>query len=333
VYLPEEGSLVQEGDTAIVFDTKQVESRLDESNKELEKTEAELREVRLSNTQNIAEIQTGIESLQIQKNIILTQLERARYNSALEQKEVELELAKVDLSNIRENQNLESQFVLNRNAENEIQLRIQQIKTTIEMNRRMISDMYITAPKSGLVIYLNQGGGRRRGRGEKTRLGDSVMPRTAILSIPDLGSMRAVIDLNEVDYPYIRVGQRAKIVVEAYPDTVFSGEVVYVSRIVDYDEQVIIKTYTVEVNIHSKEDFRLKPGLSAQVTIFTDSLTNAFSIPTWCLFNVDGIFCVKDNREEQIPVKVMGWSDGIAYVEGALATDLKLQANTNIPDF
>ena len=71
VYLPKEGTFVHEGDTVVIFDTKQVESQLLESQKKLEKYQQELEEVLLRNQQEIKNRKHEIRSLEIQEKIVL----------------------------------------------------------------------------------------------------------------------------------------------------------------------------------------------------------------------------------------------------------------------
>ncbi|MBC8490930.1 MAG: hypothetical protein H8D42_00025, partial [Candidatus Marinimicrobia bacterium] len=85
VYLPDEGAMVAEGDTVVIFDTKQVELQLEESIKQLESYEQELQGKELSNMLTIQEIKNSMLSLEIQEEINLNRLEQAKYNSDVEQ--------------------------------------------------------------------------------------------------------------------------------------------------------------------------------------------------------------------------------------------------------
>ena len=332
VYLPDEGAMVAEGDTVVIFDTKQVELQLEESIKQLESYEQELQGKELSNMLTIQEIKNSMLSLEIQEEINLNRLEQAKYNSDVEQKDAALELEKTRKNIERQSEALQAQYILNRNAENEIKLKIDQTRSKIDLNRKIIQDMFITSPKDGLVVYYKQG---RRGRnGEKIKLGDTVRPQSPILKIPDPNNMMVIVDLNEVDHAFVSEGIAAEIVVEAYPDTVFKGHVSYISKIVDYDYSISnTKCYIMNVNIDSRENFRLKPGLSAIVTLFIQQLANSYRIPSWCLFEEDNQYYLISNRSKMYPVDLIMLSHGNAYIKGNFTLNQRFIANNQLSDY
>ena len=332
VYLPDEGAMVAEGDTVVIFDTKQVELQLEESIKQLESYEQELQGKELSNMLTIQEIKNSMLSLEIQEEINLNRLEQAKYNSDVEQKDAALELEKTRKNIERQSEALQAQYILNRNAENEIKLKIDQTRSKIDLNRKIIQDMFITSPKDGLVVYYKQG---HRGRsGEKIKLGDTVRPQSPILKIPDPNNMMVIVDLNEVDHAFVSEGIAAEIVVEAYPDTVFKGHVSYISKIVDYDYSISnTKCYIMNVNIDSRENFRLKPGLSAIVTLFIQQLANSYRIPSWCLFEDDDQYYLISNRSKMYPVDLIMLSHGNAYIKGNFTLNQRFIANNQLSDY
>ncbi|MFP4546636.1 MAG: HlyD family secretion protein [Fidelibacterota bacterium] len=329
LYLPEEGSWVEKGDTVVVFDSKEVEQQLDEARQQLEQLEKQMVEKQLRNQQTIKEIKNQIRTLEIQKEITLNQLEQSKYNSEADQKTVELELKKVELNIKKTRQTLESQKILNRNDENETNLQLEQYRTRMKNYREMIDDMVMTSPKSGIVVYHKTG---RRGRGAKVKIGDSIRPASIILQIPDLNNMQVDIDLSEVDISKIKLGQPAEIQVLAYPDTTFLGEVAYISKIADESEESKLRIYPISVNINSPKNYRMKPGLTVKVSIEIGKNLDGFSIPAWCLFkDADGYFV--RTATSRLPVAVIDIYDGKAYVSGALTSDMELKENINIPNF
>jgi len=329
IYMPDEGVMVSEGDTVIIFDTKQIELDLEGNQKELERLAESLKEMTLQNELTIQELKTSIANSQIQEEITLSLLEQAQYNSETDRKNAELELTKTRLTLVNQGEALEAQYILNKNSENEIRLKMDQVQGKISQNQRMIDDMYIVAPKNGLVVYFVQ----RNRNAEKVRVGDSVTPQTPILQIPDLDNMRAIIHLNEVDRPYVEEGIPAEVMVEAYPDTVFSGQVSFVSKIVGYESQYNdLKTYNVYVDIHSPANYRLKPGLSVRVRLMTARLDDVYRVSGWCLFREPNGYYVRTVKNDAVRVELVKLADGQAYVRGELTENLLLVANQELPD-
>src|SRR5450759_714380 len=82
----------------------------------------------------------------------------------------------------------------------------------------------IHAQKSGLVVY-GGGGDNYYGNQEPIREGATVRERQAIITIPDMTRMSVNVKIRESYIKKIKKGQKARITVDAFPDTVLSGEV------------------------------------------------------------------------------------------------------------
>ena len=183
--------------------------------------------------------------------------------------------------------------------------------------------MFLISPKGGMVIYQKP----RGGNGEKVKVGDSVWPRSPILAIPDLAAMQVTIKLNEVDRPFVAEGQEAKIKIEAYSDTLFNGKVFSISKIVEKaDGANNLKTYDMVVHLDAGDNYRLKPGLSAIVTVEIDSATNMYEVPSWCVGNKKKGFYINDKNLGEITVEVYTLRDGKAYIKGNLNEKMQLKA-------
>ena len=88
-------------------------------------------------------------------------------------KESELELEKTRLNLKKANDDLAAQQIINQKNADLIKLEISQARVQIERARNTMSDLFLVAPKGGMVIYQRQGWG---GDGEKIRIGESVFP-------------------------------------------------------------------------------------------------------------------------------------------------------------
>ncbi len=329
IYLPDEGSWVEKGDTVVIFDKQEIEKKLEEMSQAYEQLEKSLIEQQLTNEQQISDLENSIRSLKIQKKLVLNNLEQSKYNSESDQKSAELELKKVNLNIEKTIQSLKSTTIVNENSESETKLQIQQYEQRIDEYNDMLKGMYITAPRSGLIVYHRTG---RRGKGPKVKIGDSIRPSRVVLKIPDLNNMIAKIDLNEVDISKVKEGQPARIRVLAYPDTCFSGSLSYISKIADEQEDSKLRVYPIEIDIDSKKNYRLKPGLTVKVNLTISQQDNSFSIPSWCLFKRNETFFVRTKKDE-IKVDLLTISDGQAFIRAPLDTNMVLIENRSIPNF
>ena len=96
----------------------------------------------------------------------------------------------------------------------------------------------------------------------------------------DLTDMRVVADIDEADIGGVIEGQRVTFTVDAFPDDVFNGMVTQVRQEAKTESNVV----TYEVIISARNDrLKLKPGLTANVTIFTLEKKNVLAVQSKAL--------------------------------------------------
>ena len=96
----------------------------------------------------------------------------------------------------------------------------------------------------------------------------------------DLTDMRVIADIDEADIGGVKEGQRVTFTVDAFPDDHFEGAVTQVRQQATTESNVV--TYQVVISAPNK-DLKLKPGLTANVTIYTLELEDALAIPAKAL--------------------------------------------------
>ena len=96
----------------------------------------------------------------------------------------------------------------------------------------------------------------------------------------DLTDMQCIAKVDEADIGGVKEGQRVTFTVDAYPDDVFSGFVTQVRQNATTTNNVV--TYEVVISAPNA-DLKLKPGLTANVTIFTLERNNVVSVPSAAL--------------------------------------------------
>ena len=96
----------------------------------------------------------------------------------------------------------------------------------------------------------------------------------------DLTNMRVIADIDEADIGGVNEGQRVSFTVDAFPDDHFEGQVTQVRQQATTESNVV--TYEVVISAPNK-DLKLKPGLTANVTIFTMEKNNVLAVPAKAL--------------------------------------------------
>lgn len=96
----------------------------------------------------------------------------------------------------------------------------------------------------------------------------------------DLTNMRVIADIDEADIGGVKEGQRVTFTVDAFPEDQFEGTVTQVRQQATTESNVV--TYEVVISAPNN-DLKLKPGLTANVTIFTLEKNNVLAVPSKAL--------------------------------------------------
>jgi len=112
----------------------------------------------------------------------------------------------------------------------------------------------------------------------------------------DLTDMQVIANVDEADIGNVRDGQRVSFTVDAYPDDTFEGTVKQVRQNATTTNNVV--TYEVVVT-SPNPTLKLKPGLTANITIYTSERNNVLSVPSKALrFTPDQTLIGKDAKVE-----------------------------------
>ena len=137
----------------------------------------------------------------------------------------------------------------------------------------------ITSPIDGIVI------GREVEEGQTVAA--SFETPTLFTIANDLRQMQVIADVDEADIGSVQEGQRVTFTVDAYPDDVFEGSVTQVRLEATTESNVV--TYEVVVDAPNP-DLKLKPGLTANITIYTMEKNDVLIVPAKALrFTPEGV--------------------------------------------
>jgi len=132
----------------------------------------------------------------------------------------------------------------------------------------------IFSPLDGTVSPLNSRLGERV-------VGTAMMAGTEIMTIADLNEMEARVDVGENDVVLMKIGQTARLEVDAFKDRKFTGIITEIANsaknaAVSGSSQDATK-FEVKIRIQDKEAFR--PGMSVTAEVETRSRTNVLTVP------------------------------------------------------
>jgi len=140
--------------------------------------------------------------------------------------------------------------------------------------RDQLSKTTVYSPIDGTVTILN------------SKLGERIVATgqfagTEVLRVADLGHMEARVDVNENDVVNVKVGDKAKVKIDAYGDRKFHGTVYQIAntgKTTGTGTQEEVTNFEVKIRVDD-HDVMLKPGLSCTADIETNMVKDVVAVP------------------------------------------------------
>lgn len=206
---------------------------------------------------------------ELDKTNLLNELASAKSNLASSKSEYEYQL-----KNYTRMKTLHEKQLISDNDYESALLSYEKAKNTYETNKNEVSKAQtnlgyatITSPIDGIVLSREVEEGQTVNAGMETP--------TLYIIARDLTDMRVIANVDEADIGGVKEGQRVSFTVDAYPNDTFEGKVTQVRQ--EATEESNVVTYEVVISAPNP-DLKLKPGLTANVTIFTLERDNVLSV-------------------------------------------------------
>lgn len=177
----------------------------------------------------------------------------------------------------------------NANAVSTAQRNLASAQAALEQATAKAAERTVKAPSSGSIVELNAKVGA-------TLTGGMIMGESdtsggkQCMQIADLSKMKVTVQVGEKDIAKIAVGQSANVTYPAFPDIVSQGTVTAIASVANSDSTNGgggSVTFNVDILIEAP-DARLKPGMTAEVSVVTEQLDDVVMVPTMALMTEDG---------------------------------------------
>ena len=162
-----------------------------------------------------------------------------------------------------------------------------QAKADVELTKRRIAQMEISAPLSGVVVFVsnyNQGPLNAK----PFKVGDNVYSGMNLAEIPDMSSLAMDAKVEEIDRGRVAVGKDVQVRVDALPELLIRAKITQISPLAelsnDYPPTRSFRGYAAL----QSPDPRLRPGMNGGMDIVIDRIPKAISIPAKAVFTRDG---------------------------------------------
>jgi HlyD family secretion protein len=187
--------------------------------------------------------------------------------------------------------------------------RIEQARAQLAGSRDSLTKTTLTAPIAGVVTA------RPVEQGENAMIGTMNNPGTVLLTISDMSIVEAEMEVDETDIPHVKVGQKAKLTIDAYPDKKFEGMVTEIGgspitkSALGTDSSAV--NFKVKVRITNPPQ-NLRPGFSVAGQIETDARKDAVAVPVPALVVADEDSLKKPQKGKKGPPPTPAASTSLA---------------------
>ncbi|MFN7921486.1 MAG: efflux RND transporter periplasmic adaptor subunit [Bryobacteraceae bacterium] len=266
VRLAPNGARVKEGDrivefdrTAILDEAREAQAKLDDTRHQMEERKAKALSDSAKRIALVREAEADLAKaeIQIRKGPVIADIDRRK-------NEVKAVSAKARVDSLKKSHELHE--VEEAAAVKVFERKLERQKYALERIRRNLERLAIPAPQDGMIALENTW---RSGSMGPSQEGDQVWPGQPVLRIFDPSSMIVDVMINEPDIAALAGSMRAKVYLDAYPDSVFEAVLESASPVATAGLDSPVRTFSARFRI-VQQDPRLLPDLSAALEIELD---------------------------------------------------------------
>jgi len=268
-----EGTVVKEGDVVAELDRSGIAAKMAEISLALQKAEAQLTQAQLDSTLNLATAREDMKTMELsleEKRLIK---EQAAYESPSikRQAEIDYEKATRALAQAKTNYVTKTQQAIAKMAE--VGSDVQRQRNKLAIVQEVLGNFTIKAPSPGMVIYVKEWNGKKKGIGSQVNAWDPT-----VATLPDLGQMESLSYVNEIDVRKIAAGQKVTVSLDSDPTKKLPGTVTAVANVGEQRPNADSKVFEVKILL-VQADTTLRPGMTTSNAIETNTVKNALYVP------------------------------------------------------
>lgn len=278
-----EGTVVQQGAFVAELDRSELQSRIKDTEIELQKAQSQFEQTRLDTSLTLSKARDEQINLRYAMEEAKLRKEQARYEPPSVRRQAEIDFEKAERSLQQAIDNYQTQVAQSKAQVREVEAELMKATKQYEELVALSREFTILAPDNGMVVY------RRDWRGQRVTEGGTVNAWDPVVAtLPDLSVMESVTYVNEVDIQKIKEGQPALIGLDADPDKQLTGYVTRVANIGEQRPNSDAKVFEVAVEIN-EADTTLRPAMTTSNVIVAAELPEALYVPLESIHTQDSL--------------------------------------------
>lgn len=271
-WMKEEGSIVQKGDSVVVFDGASEQAQLTSNQENLDRYELEFEQLKIEQAQTVidAEGRLKVAKMRVEKAKIEASIPGSEV-SALDKAQYELELHRAMLEQVKADEALARALQEQRAELAKKRVDILKSQEEIAYLKNILSKLNVVANVTGPVTYAIH-----PWHGTKLTAGMNVRPSWKVLDVQSTSNFQIETWVHEIDAVGLNENMSVDIILDAYPDRQYKGNIVNLSKQSEKKAQWSKSAYfPAIVKFEETPELNLLPGMSVRLLVNKKEAPNA----------------------------------------------------------
>ena len=268
-----EGTVVKQGELVAQLDRSAIAAKLAEVSLALQKAEAQYTQAQLDSALNLSQAREEIHTLELGLEEKRLAKEQSTYEAPTIRRQADIDLEKAQRAFAQAKVDYKTKTGQAVAKMSEVSTEVERQRNKLSVVQAVTEDFTIRAPAPGMVIYVKEWNGKKKGTGSQVTPWDPV-----VATLPDLTHMESVTYVNEIDVRKVAVGQSTRVSLDADPSKQLTGKVISVANVGEQRPNNDAKVFEVKVAVE-QADTTLRPGMTTSNAIETLTLHNVLSVP------------------------------------------------------
>jgi multidrug efflux pump subunit AcrA (membrane-fusion protein) len=277
-----EGSVVKEGDVIAELDRSPVGTRLNDVTLNLQKAQADYTTAQLDSALNLAQAREDVRTAEYGLEEKKIAQDQAQYEAPSIKRQAAIDYEKAQRALDQSKRNLDTKTKQAVAKMSSVGADLGRQQNQLKGIQDVMAAFTIKAPAPGMVIYIREWNGKKRGVGSQWSAWDP-----SVATLPDLTQMESDTYINEVDVRKIAVGQKVQITLDADATKKLQGTVTQIANVGEQRPNQDSKVFEVKIQV-AHPDTTLRPGMTTANEIETASIPNVLSVPLEAVINEAG---------------------------------------------
>ncbi|MEA4840896.1 MAG: efflux RND transporter periplasmic adaptor subunit [Bacteroidales bacterium] len=282
VFLIEDGSLVEQGDTVCILESRELTNEYEQVLISVETAKANLNKSKADLDMQFALLDAQVKSIVAQTAIANLDSLQLKYSSPIQRRIKELEIQKATIEKDKLERKLKSLKVINKSQIRSLEIQILQKENQAASMKERLDMLIFKASQTGMTVRA-----KSWLTGKTLQEGDQVWSNMPLVSIPDLSEMKVVIQATESNYKRMKIDDPVEFTFDAMPGNRAWGKIQKIAPVgqpIKKDSKV--KFFEIEASVDSSTTLP-ELGLTANGRVILKRVLDTIVVPQIAIFDQD----------------------------------------------